>query len=477
MHSYSQTTIRYPQQVLDSTTHIRTTLEANTLFYPGILKSCNYSCSYCPVTRQERSIEESSNDKEQFDQILENFKKQARNQTIKALLITPAGEALTYPYYWKGMAMLTCIDSVEAVGAQTNLSFSITKSLKMFQAAGGRIEKLKLCAVYHPEMESVSRFVRKCNKLFKENISFSVGVIGIPEHMERIQELRMKLPEKIYVWVDPVENKVSDYTEEERKAFLKIDPFFLKSPYIDGRNVFGTYPGFRIPWKPKAFFFNIDGTLIPEQRICPEPDMVSFLKTHKENGPLFFATSYTYQEASRRCRDIFPLFRGGIFSGGAHVVLNAKSTQIEKELYLPLDPLILPILEKKQGEFGCRLRIFQEKDLVYMLTLEKPSSRTWRDLERKQIEETVILKSKEFRCFIKKNCLHIVSSKANKEDGLRTLCSWLSIHPSHCCAAGHDLEDIPMLSICGYPLASPDSNPELINTVRPDSLKKTLPWD
>ncbi|WP_124067243.1 HAD hydrolase family protein [Clostridium sp. E02] len=464
MHSYAQTTIRYPQQVLDSTTGMGTDLEANTLLYPGFLKNCNYNCTYCPIPSTEPSTQEASNDKDQFDRFLETFKDQAGSQTTKAVLISPAGEALIYPYYWKGMAMLTCLDGIDAVGAQTNLSFSITKSLKIFQAAGGRMEKLKICAVYHPEMESISRFVRKCNKLFKEEISFSVGVIGIPEHMEIIKELRNKLPNKIYIWVDPVENAKSDYTEDECKAFQKMDSYFLKSPYVDGVNVFGPYPQFRIPWKPKALFFNINGTLISEKSITPDPDIVSFLKTQKENGPLFFATSQTYQEASRRCRDIFPLFRGGIFSGGAHVVLNAKASQVEKELYLPLDPLILPILEKKQGEFGCRLRIFQEKDLVYMLTLEKPASRTWRDLERTQIEETLKLKSKKFRCFIKKNCLYIVASKANKKNGVMTLCNWLSIQPTDCCAAGHDMEDIPMTSICGYTLASKD-------------VKKVLPWD
>lgn len=430
-------------------------------------------------------------DQVRFERFLEHFIEHTPKWGTEALLILPDGKALLKPYYWTGMARISCMDTIAAVGARTDLSFSITKSLKAFESAGGYREKLRICAVYQPELMTLTKFLNQCQKLLKENISFSVGVFSSPENLDMIQELRRSLSPDIYLWIEPLSEISYPYSIEEEMEFRCIDPLFsqewaytsanksqcldrlfvesdgklrlcVSCQYMEGNwnhltdqfpapvcgqsicsgylayggrkdyqhaAVFGQYPMFRIPWKPKAYFLTADKVLFHnlEQE---DSEFLLALKDRREDAPLFLITSLPYKEATRHYHTLLPICGGGIFAGGAHIVLNKKGRQPRREEILALDPSIIPILEEKQSEYGCRLRIFKNEDTIYRFTMEKPFSRMWRESEYEALME--FIPSRSFRCFIENNCFHIVPANANEKNGIKTISHWLSICPEDC---------------------------------------------
>ena len=203
-------------------------MENNTrkqIFYRGLLKSCNYSCTYCPFSRHfsKRELEEDAVGLERFVKAVEQM------TGVGAVLVTPYGEALIHEYYWKAMAALSRLPWVELVGCQTNLSFPVEHMLDVFQKAGGNRKKLRLWCTFHPTMVSSESFLAQCTLLERKHVAFCVGSVGVPGHREILIQLRERLPEAVYMWVNPIDGLKRKYTKEEIAGFAKIDPFF---PYL-----------------------------------------------------------------------------------------------------------------------------------------------------------------------------------------------------------------------------------------------------
>lgn len=192
-------------------------------FYRGYLTSCNYACGYCPFSKRKMTEEQRRNDQE----ALEKFLCQMEGETEKhALLIVPYGEALIQEYYWVAMARFSQIPSEEYVGCQTNLSFPVEKMLSVYEASGGEKQKLRLWCTFHPSMTTVETFVMQCKQLEQAGIAYCVGTVGNPDEIVRIQKLREQLPEHVYVWINQMDGRKRNYTEEEIRRFQEIDPYF-----------------------------------------------------------------------------------------------------------------------------------------------------------------------------------------------------------------------------------------------------------
>ncbi len=193
------------------------------IVYRGVIKSCNYSCEYCPFSKHisQRELEKDVVELKRFVTFME------KNQlNAGAIQIVPYGEVLIHEYYWKVMAALSRIDKIDAVGCQTNLSFPIKKMLEVFETAGGHREKLRLWCTFHPSMVSLERFLEQCSMLEKEKVSYCVGSVGVPEHLKILTQLREKLPIFVSMWVNPMDGLKREYTQEEIAGFEKIDAFF-----------------------------------------------------------------------------------------------------------------------------------------------------------------------------------------------------------------------------------------------------------
>lgn len=491
-------------------------MENRTILYRGILKSCNYRCSYCPFSKHRRSGRELIEDKRRWGLFCETLLARADVSGIRAVMVAPYGEALIHPWYWEGLARLSASPSFDAVGAQTNFSFSLNEAAALFEKAGGNMGKLRLWATFHPEMVSAGAFAKACRKAREKGIMLCAGAVGVPEQIGVLQKMREALPDEIYLWINKMDGLKRPYTEQEKEAFQRIDPFFFRELRLsaarpelcqkrlfaegDGRlracNIslpvqmrwdqgedwlsddsrpaacrqkicscylayggrgdwvndilFGPYPLFRIPRRPKAVFLDIDGTLVPKECSEVSPEAKEEIAALAGEGALlFFATTLPYKEAMRRCGSIRRFFHGGIFAAGAHLRLESARTQ--REVFYPFDGAgLLTFLGqyRKAGHF--RILVYRNEGKIYKISLVRSGKRPWEDQEAEELFRTAEEKklTDRLRFFTEGRCMQIVAAGAHKAGGVRQFCKWLGISLKDTAAAGDSKEDEDMLRLC-----------------------------
>lgn len=388
-----------------------------TICYRGSLKSCNYRCSYCPFSKRRASVQELEKDRQNFGRFCESIADRAAEFDIGAVFVVPYGEASIHRWYWEGLGRLAGLDSLERVGLQTNLSFSVEECLAIFDLysgdanrengresdresdketsekivwgiSGAARRKLRIWATFHPEMTDMETFVDKCHRLADSGVNLCVGAVGAPQNIPLLGRLRERLSPDLYLWINKMDGLGRAYTEEEKRAFLELDPFFgleCGSPAADaamcsdrcfveadgriracnigrikegnwyqseqkeifrplcgkkrcscylayggradfeGRQFFGAYPIFRVPKPYQAVFLDLDGTLVPEKHRGRLADSVRRkLLALREKRPVFLATSMPAEEVRRRLGEDLELFQGAVFASGAYVWMRTK---------------------------------------------------------------------------------------------------------------------------------------------------------
>ncbi len=545
-------------------------MNRSVILYRGSLKSCNYHCSYCPFSKHPASKREESLDRERWFRFVESIEAGFRGGDMPkrygGVMVTPYGEALNHLWYWEGIARMSALDKMDRVGVQTNLSFPEEKSLAVFHDMGGKLEKLCLWATFHPEMVPAGTFAEKCRKLGKMGISLCAGAVGVPGTAGLLMELKKQLPNEVYLWVNKMDGMKREYTPEEKRQFLEIDPYFWRELEIvpadesqcrerafveadgsmrvcnisrkmgeswygqgkatgevcsgqEGRQhrtgsteqekrqadvtvskcgrrtcscylayggrqdwmnhlMFGDYPVFRIPRRPKASFLDIDGTLVIKGKSKNEgrakkgrgkagglreqgiTDSIKMgLETLvREGSLLFFATTLPYEEALRRCREIRHWFYGGVFAGGAHVCLEKDGKR--REYFYELDRTVLCRLDNIRGRFGFRVLAYEAGGRLYKLTLLRPAAKPWGREEAEELADFLEPECrKNIRWIREENCLQIVASGASKAAGVRMMCQWLGIGLWETAAAGDSPEDAEMMEQLKKPSGSlPDDS-------------------
>jgi MoaA/NifB/PqqE/SkfB family radical SAM enzyme len=187
-----------------------------TVLYRGPLASCDYDCPYCPFAKRRDSREQLRADRA----ALERFTAWATGYRDGRLsvLFTPWGEGLVRSWYRRALVELSRQEHVERVAIQTNLSCRTD----WLDAAD--LDTVALWCTYHPGQTPYERFLDKCRALSERGVRFSVGVVGLGEHLEHARRLRAALPERVYLWVNAAEGHV--YTDEEAAAWTEVDPLF-----------------------------------------------------------------------------------------------------------------------------------------------------------------------------------------------------------------------------------------------------------
>ena len=214
-------------------------MDVKTIFYRGALRSCNYKCPYCALRRKKLSAEQSAPHAllsppaefaKQFSCIEAKSDEAALNRfcdkagelgTSLTVMLIPNGEALIHEYYHKAIAKLCTNDNISTVGCQTNLSFDIEK----FAAhINGYIEKVSLWCTFHPSQVRIDDFLKQCETLDSYDIRYCVGAVAHTPNIQIIKELRTRLPDIKYMWLNAMPH--IKYTAGEMDAFLQIDPLF-----------------------------------------------------------------------------------------------------------------------------------------------------------------------------------------------------------------------------------------------------------
>ncbi len=189
-----------------------------TILYRGPLSSCNYECHYCPFAKQVDSPEELQHDRH----CLERFVSWCKDAEISSLRVffTPWGEAMTRRWYWNAFERLTALIHLEKVAVQTNLSCGLDWLVRC------DIEKIGIWATYHPSQVSQDRFLQNVRQLQAMSISHSVGMVGLREDFNAIEEMRERLPKTTYLWINAYKSQPNYYSPEEIQRLCEIDPLF-----------------------------------------------------------------------------------------------------------------------------------------------------------------------------------------------------------------------------------------------------------
>ncbi|MEU3464818.1 STM4011 family radical SAM protein [Streptomyces sp. NPDC006733] len=187
-----------------------------SILYRGPLASCDYDCPYCPFAKRRDSREQLRADRA----ALERFAGWAAAQTGDrlSLLFTPWGEGLVRSWYRRALAELSHLPHIRRVAIQTNLSG------RTDWVAAADPGTLALWCTYHPGQTPYDRFLAKCRELADRSVRYSVGVVGLPEHLPEARRLRADLPDHVYLWINAAEGHT--YTDAAADAWTAVDPLF-----------------------------------------------------------------------------------------------------------------------------------------------------------------------------------------------------------------------------------------------------------
>jgi MoaA/NifB/PqqE/SkfB family radical SAM enzyme len=189
-----------------------------TILYRGPLSSCNYACDYCPFAKHTETQAELAVDRAALERFT-GWIADRPTDTFR-ILFTPWGEGLVRKWYREALVKLTNLPNVEKAAIQTNLS------CKLDWVSKCNLDKLALWCTYHPTEIDRPRFVAKCLEIQERGVKFSVGVVGMKEHLAEITALRQELPQGVYLWVNAYKRERDYYTQTMIDQLTATDPHF-----------------------------------------------------------------------------------------------------------------------------------------------------------------------------------------------------------------------------------------------------------
>jgi MoaA/NifB/PqqE/SkfB family radical SAM enzyme len=189
-----------------------------TILYRGPLSSCNYACDYCPFAKRTETAEQLAHDRECLERFVNWIA--AKRETNFSILFTPWGESLVRKWYQQSLVQLSQMSHIKKVAIQTNLS------CKLDWVEESNRKSLALWCTYHPSETTREKFLMKCRELIARCVRFSVGVVGLKEHVAEIDALRNELPRDVYLWVNAYKREPDYYSPEIVDQLTRLDPHF-----------------------------------------------------------------------------------------------------------------------------------------------------------------------------------------------------------------------------------------------------------
>lgn len=203
-----------------SLTIARERLESLTILYRGPLASCNYDCHYCPFAKQRDSAAELAADRAALMRLVDWCHAAEAEIGELRVFFTPWGEALVRSWYRDAFGVLSHMPHVAKVAAQTNLSCPLD------WLDGCQAEKIGLWCTYHPSQADRRRFLEQVAELSRRAVSHSVGMVGLKEDFQEIEQLRAELPETTYLWINAYKREPDYYSADDVSRLSVADPHF-----------------------------------------------------------------------------------------------------------------------------------------------------------------------------------------------------------------------------------------------------------
>ena len=188
------------------------------VLYRGPLSSCNYGCAYCPFAKRDETHSDLADDRHALDRFLGWIA--AQTQCRFGILFTPWGEALIRRWYQRALVLLTNLDHIDRAAIQTNLSCALD------WVGECRLDRLALWTTFHPTEIARDTFVAKVCRLHDRGVRLSVGVVGLREHLDEIEQLRRELPSDVYLWINAFKRTPDYYRDADLEQLIAIDPLF-----------------------------------------------------------------------------------------------------------------------------------------------------------------------------------------------------------------------------------------------------------
>jgi MoaA/NifB/PqqE/SkfB family radical SAM enzyme len=188
-----------------------------SILYRGPLASCNYDCPYCPFAKRRDSRVELRADRDALRRFVDWVVRNPDGDQI-SVLFTPWGEGLTRSWYREALVELSGLTQVTRVAIQTNLAG------RLDWLADADRRAVALWATYHPGQVRQATFLQRCDRLRELGVRYSVGVVGLPAHLDEARALRAALPDEVYLWVNAADGQ--HYTAAEEADWTAIDPLF-----------------------------------------------------------------------------------------------------------------------------------------------------------------------------------------------------------------------------------------------------------
>lgn len=195
--------------------------EGLTLIYRGLLETCNYTCHYCPFSKKGSNIDEQNADREALFKFVYWIEQSSLSNL--SVFFTPKGEALIHKWYEDAIITLSHSNVIKKVVVQTNLSMNLQWLEKADRS------KVALWCTYHPNIADQKSFLEKSNYLHSIGISHSIGVVGMKEHFNEIENMRKELSNNTYLWVNAYKSVNGYYSDQEISALSSIDPLFVNN--------------------------------------------------------------------------------------------------------------------------------------------------------------------------------------------------------------------------------------------------------
>ena len=137
-----------------------------------------------------------------------------------SVLFTPWGEALIRKPYRDAMHRLSHLPQIDRVAMQTNISSDLE------WVADCNLEKIAFWCTYHPGEVSREAFLAQCRVLDRIGARYSVGIVGLKDHLDEIDAVRAALPLSTYVWVNAYKRVANYYAPEQVERIATVDPLF-----------------------------------------------------------------------------------------------------------------------------------------------------------------------------------------------------------------------------------------------------------